>query len=486
MMSALEQKTGYTHFLRNQPVYLLSSILAGAISFLILPIYTRFLSPEDFGLWSLFSIAAQVFAVFLTCGLDSVAIKHWHLAQDIEARQKVVSQSLSLALVLGAIGSGLGILVFWLGHDIWVGRVHGGLIIVGTFIAALQSMLNVGMGVIRAQNRPFAFGCLSFTRVAVQLSVSGTAALRGHLNLQVAAWAWLAGEATALVILLAFLRPRALFARSFANEALQYGLPMVIAGFGNFVLFGADRYFLAGFRGLREVAVYAVAYKVATILEVAVVRPFAIGWAAGRFQVGSGDEGSAGYVRALALFLVPSVIMFAVVCCLRREIIALVAPAGYEKAAFLIPILLGAYFFLGLSYPLNVGVMFRDRPTPVAAATWVAVLLNTVGNIALIPSWGATGAALSTLVGYGILCLILWRSSLVTHPIDYPAVRFGVFTVMGCGLGVIASRFGTGTADIGAVGRVILVVALVTGLAHQLGLLGMATGSRRTRDLVGV
>jgi|GEM_PF-7135254 len=478
-------RIAYKGFLKNQPVYLMASVATGAASFLLLPLYTRSFSPDDFGRWTLFLLATQVFSVVLTWGLDSAAIRKWHSESDVEAQRASMSEVLSLALWIATLGAGLGVGLLWLTERSWEESAFRDFIQLGPLIAATESALGVGMGLIRAQNRAWVFGQISLARVGTQVSASLVAAFLGRLSLPVASVAWLAGDVAGLLLVLIVLRPRLGVTGDLARKSLRYGFPMLLGGIGNFLLFGADRYLLASYRTLQEVAVYSLAYKLSTSLEVAVIRPFAVSWAAGRFSMGSGEGGKENYVRALALFLVPSVLVLAAVSCLRREIISLVAPRGYEGAVFLVPILLLAYLVLGLSYPLNVGVMFRDRPTPVATATWMAVLVNMLGNLILIPIWGATGASVATLAGYSVLTLLLWRDSIATHPINYPWGRLIGFTGFGCGIGFVASHVGSGVIGVGSLIRLSVVLASIAGLAWQLGLLRLAAGGNLVAVLAG-
>ena len=50
----MKKQTGDLGFIKNSSLYLLSSISSAVISFLTLPIYTRFVSPEGYGIFTLF------------------------------------------------------------------------------------------------------------------------------------------------------------------------------------------------------------------------------------------------------------------------------------------------------------------------------------------------------------------------------------------------------------------------------------------------
>jgi O-antigen/teichoic acid export membrane protein len=118
---------------------------------------------------------------------------------------------------------------------------------------------------------------------------------------------------------------------------------------------------------------------------------------------------SAGIVFAL---LMPTIVGSAIVA---QSLIAIIAPAEFASGAQLLPIIVAGYAIdlLASYFAVSLGLVYRQYWTTLSLIC--ACLINLVLNLLLIPSYGATGAAIATLVAFTAHFLIcfslsrLWR-----------------------------------------------------------------------------
>ena len=82
-----------------------------AASFVMLPLYTHYLAPSDYGIWELLDLVISLLGLLLNMGLTAAILKYYAAADTAEDRRKVVSTSLVFALspasVVVAAGSAL-------------------------------------------------------------------------------------------------------------------------------------------------------------------------------------------------------------------------------------------------------------------------------------------------------------------------------------------------------------------------------------------
>ncbi|MEF9919197.1 MAG: oligosaccharide flippase family protein [Eubacterium sp.] len=78
-MSRLKNLTKKNSFLSSSIIYVLGSFLTGGIAFITTPIFTRLLTPEDFGITSVFMTWVSVFTIFIGLQTSStIATAHIH------------------------------------------------------------------------------------------------------------------------------------------------------------------------------------------------------------------------------------------------------------------------------------------------------------------------------------------------------------------------------------------------------------------------
>ena len=90
---------------RETVIYGLGVILGRAVSFLMLPVYTRFLSPSDYGIIQLLDLTVDVAAIFFTAGATSGVQRFYFKTSDPAARARLLSTTFFLVLTLSTLGA---------------------------------------------------------------------------------------------------------------------------------------------------------------------------------------------------------------------------------------------------------------------------------------------------------------------------------------------------------------------------------------------
>src|SRR5512147_2896613 len=95
---------------RHTLVYAAGILLAKAVSFAMLPIYTRFLTPSDYGVMELIEMTLDVVAILAGARVAVGIFRYYHKASSDEERDAVISTAL---MVLAASYTLVGILTFF-------------------------------------------------------------------------------------------------------------------------------------------------------------------------------------------------------------------------------------------------------------------------------------------------------------------------------------------------------------------------------------
>jgi O-antigen/teichoic acid export membrane protein len=193
-----------------------------------------------------------------------------------------------------------------------------------------------------------------------------------------------------------------------ARGALVFGLPLVPAMLGSFVLGAADRFLIQEQLGETAVAQYSVAYNIAALpmLVLSVVNSV---WLPRFFAVGAGADGDAVTTAsrdALYRLLAPVMVGLSVAAPI---VLRIWAPASYRPDELLmvtaVVVVSAVPYTAGLSATRV--LLASSRTRTVALAAVVASVVNVVLNLWWIPVWGILGAALATYLAYTLQHVIL-------------------------------------------------------------------------------
>jgi len=105
--------------IQNTSIYAVGNILPQAANFILLPLFTKFLSPEDFGIISALSVLTSVLAIFFTLAIDR-SIFRLYFDYTTEKDKKNFLGTVSIALY--AISTLVLIIIFLLNK--LVGKIY--------------------------------------------------------------------------------------------------------------------------------------------------------------------------------------------------------------------------------------------------------------------------------------------------------------------------------------------------------------------------
>ncbi len=190
-----------------------------------------------------------------------------------------------------------------------------------------------------------------------------------------------------------------------AKEMVLYSAPLIANSMGWWINNASDRYILTYFCGTALNGIYAVAYKIPSILS-ALQAIFYNAWSISsitEFDENDTDGfiGDTYTIYSSVSFLACSFIMLFNI---------FIARILYSKEFFVawkfVPYLLVGTVFNGLG--LFNGCIFTavKRTKDISRTTIISATVNTLLNFILIPMIGAYGAAIATMIGYFIIWLM--------------------------------------------------------------------------------
>ena len=385
--------------------YALSDILKQAINFLLLPLYTAYLSTADYGALSIALAAAAVLEVVYGLGLRS-AVGRLYFDQRDEARVRALVGT--LAIFLAVFGAGLSVLLLVAGPALWPLLGQDGVAFSPYIVLVLLTvpLNNLGLSLVlplyyaRGQAlRYAAFSLFSFSVMtgATVLFVVGLG--QGAVG---ALWGrWIAALIVLLPTLAILVRNAGpVFERALLREALVFGLPLVPHLISAWALNFSDRILLGHFLPLNDVGLYAAGYQFGLLVSV-IITGINNAWTPWYFRVSTGQR-NVPVGRFVNYYVMLIVALGAGTALLAREAVAIMTAPAYHAAWTIVPLVALGYVINGLVARFMDVLLLHKRTGVVPLTTIAAGAANIAFNLVAIPRLGIIGAAYGTIFGYAV------------------------------------------------------------------------------------
>lgn len=374
-----------------------------AFGLLMLPVWTRLFTQQDYGALTLTYTVLGIVAGLLVLGGDTVVARFW-IVMPPERRAAGLS---AWTMLLFALSTG-AVLLLAAVHGRLAPAVYGSDGYTLLFLAALATvpvtlcsrMLAQAM---RMQLRPVAFVGTSALLASATVAASLTLVLGFDVGVAGVMLGLIGAETLVLGVRAALIRD-SLTSRvreAPVREMLAFGLPLVPVTAAFWAIQGIDRVVLAAQTDLESVAQYSIAAALASIL-LFLATSLGQAWVPRIYAVYADDPHTAFAQAARAVTVIVAVFgsIGLAISALARPILGILAPAQYAGAAGLVPLMcLGA-----TAYATNVftatGLTMTGRTRRLAAVSIAAAALSAMIVVTLVPTMGALGAATGTAVGY--------------------------------------------------------------------------------------
>ena len=440
--------------LPSAALYAVALVAGKGVSFLMLPIVTGHLSPDEYGALELLVSFADVASLVLAMGLADGLFRFGR-----EPGMPAVLLGFSIVLGIGMLVAGQLAVPTLAG--LLPGAVDPADLRILAATLALTAAIQVPLAYLRFRDRPGLFAAVSVGKAIFQASVVAVLLFQGYGVTGVLLGGLLADGASALILVLLQIRDTGIaLDADRLRRVLPYGLPLVVSGLFGFCLGSFDRWFLAVHVSPADLALYGLAAKFGLVAALA-MQPFEMWWFPRRIALLDSQAGRDRSARAVAVGLTWAAICASGVAAVGPTLIVWMTPQGYHVAGSWVPWLSAVAFLHAASNLLNVGCYAGRSTVRPMLINGAAAAVVVAGYVLLIPAFGTTGAVAATLVAQSFRLLVFTAASQTTHRIPH---RF--------------SRLATvpGVAVLG-IGVAIHLESFVFGLAGPVAVLGMAVAA---------
>jgi len=426
-----EHSDGLVAFFRrifvNTANYGIGGFLPHVISFFLIPVYTRFLTPEDYGIAEVVGSVGAVLFVFMRLGMGGAITRYYFDLKSKEAFRDFVStvfiSMMTWSLVICTL------LTFW-GENLFSGVLgdvpfHPFLVIgIWSAIAAIPNEIMRRVLQVREQSRLFSIMVVSRFTLGLVLTILLVVVFRMRvLGLLLANL--IDGIVFTFVAIYVMRKDLKLkFRRSALINALKYGVPMIPHHLSGWILTMVNRILLANLDSIKAVGIYGIGYRFALPLKL-VVDAFGLAWTPMYFErrktLGDDAESllarSSGYLIYGFLFLTLGVSLFA------KEVIIILLPENYHSAHAIVPVLVITYLFDGMSRIVVNAIYYVKKTWIAPIVSGSSAVVNVVMNLLLIPKYGPIGTAMAMSASSVVGFILNYLFCIYLYPIKYSYIK---------------------------------------------------------------
>lgn len=392
--------------IKHSAHYLLASGLPGIVNFLALALYTRMLSPDEYGRYALVIAGVGLFNVVLFQWLKLALVRF--LPAYLENPKPLLSTILAGFSALVLLTGVLGLLLAWL----WPDPTFQRLILLAVPLLWAQAWFDLNLSLSAVKLLPLRYGLINGAKAVSALAVGAVLIISG-----MGAYGPLIGLLLGIV-LATVIWGRAewkgvspMISQLLLNDILHYGLPLTATFALAFVVSSSDRFLIARFLGEGSTGVYAAAndlgQQTITLLMTIVnlsAYPLAV-----RALEQKGVDAAREQLRQNAILLLAIAIPAAVgMAVLAPNVSAVLLGASFrEDGAHLLPWAALAILLSGVrAYHFDLAFQLGRHTIGQVWVVGAAAVLNALLNLWWIPWFGLMGSAYAMSAAY-LLALLL-------------------------------------------------------------------------------
>jgi O-antigen/teichoic acid export membrane protein len=466
---------------KHSAIYGFGGLVSRFIAVLLLPLYTRYLTPSDYGRVETLIALTTVLVIVLRMGIANAFFRFYFDSPDPARRRIVLRTSFWFTMGMATLGLVAGIALAPEISNALFGTSADADLVAAAFVG-LWALMNYEQltSLFRVEERSVAY--VTATMSNLFLTVAATLTL--VVGLDMGPLGVIVGNFTGTLVVYAVLvgyRREQLglqFDRRLLRAMNRWGVPLVPSALFLWVTNFSDRFFLVKLTDAHEVGLYSVGVRIASAM-VLLLTAFRTAWPAFAYSIQDDNEAKRAYAYVLTYLVLLTSWVATGLTLLSPWLVRWLAAPAFESASRVVgPLAFAAVALAGyIVVVIGVGRMRRTQFNWVV--TGAAALVNVTLNLILIPRYGMMGAAIATVAAFTTMFwgMSWWAQRM--FPVPYQWRRVVTAALAGVALAVCGKLVGGG-----------VVVALVFALAYPFVLLPLGfylpAELKRMRRLVPV
>jgi len=420
------------NFSKDAIAYGLGKGIKKFLGFLLLPFYTRALTPADYGILDTLGTFVFFIAVFFNLGLDSASGFYYFQPKEENEKGKILFTVFILrlvtvipAVILAFFSSNISELLFKTDE-------YANVVLITCLLLPINVITSEQELVYRFNRKPWKYNLLTILRAIVNIGAGVALVVNlkwGVLGAQLASFV-----SSLVVIIFSFFfytRNKYTYKFSFtwARKMLKYGLPLVLAGIAVWVYSVSDRYFLLYYKTLTDIGYYSIGSTFSQPLGL-INTAVQMSWGVLFYEIYNNEDSEKAESKNAVTVLVKYYVILGGVISLflsvfAFEIVDLVTTPAYLPGIIVIPLLLFSAIIAQVIEIIGVGITLSEKTIYFTYILIVSALVNFGLNFIFVPLLSYYGASITTIIAYTVNLILTYKIAQRYFP-----ARYNVFSLI--------------------------------------------------------
>jgi len=402
-------KKDIKRFAKHGGIYMVGNILNRVGAFILLPLYTNFLSIEEYGVLEIFYSVSAVISVFLSAGLSHATLRFYFDYEKESDKKSLITTNFLMAFVFATVG----VLVLLIWRDTLMLVMFDSVKYVDAFkflmmIVVLEMSGEILFAYLRAKEYSIIYVMLTFIKLITQvvlsyyfvryLSQGVDGVLKSNLISIFVIWLIL------VIIIIKECGIKISFEK--VGPIFKYSLPFLSSVVVGVIAANVDKFILKSSISLEAVGIYALSLKFALVLRMLLSEPFYRSYGSFRFTI-MGQSDAADIQAVITKYVIIGGVFVGLgVALFTPAVLEVMSPKNFWPASKAVPLILIAYIISIVTYIYQTGILYEKKSSYIFYISLIN-LTSVVGfNLLLTPRYGVYGAAISLVISSLITSVI--------------------------------------------------------------------------------
>jgi O-antigen/teichoic acid export membrane protein len=444
-------------FFKDTIIYGLAAVLPRAINVILVKLHTHTLSSDKYAENTLFFVYAAYLNALLTFGMETAFFRFFTKEKE---KGKVISTSFVSIFFVTLIFLGFG---FYYSQSIsnYFGFADALYLQILILVIVFDTLVVIPFAYLRVTNKPVKFAAIKILNICIYAFLNyyflillpksqlagGTEPIfirefyeQHSLVIFIFISNLIASLVTFLILIPIILKFRFEFDKTLLKKMLVYGLPILVTSLAFVTNENLDKILLEKYLGKEQMGIYAACYKLGVFM-VLFTMAFRLGAEPFFFNKAHDSNAKETYARIMTWFTaIGTVFLLTIVVFIDFFASLLLGNKIYFQGLSIVPIILFADLFLGISYNLAIWYKLTDKTSYGMVFSLIAAAITILFNILFIPVIGYMASAWATLLAYGLIAILSYLYGKKYYPIPYENKKMALYIAVSFVLSVLSFK----------------------------------------------
>ncbi|MEZ8444272.1 lipopolysaccharide biosynthesis protein [Vibrio splendidus] len=400
--------------LKQSAYYAIGIVMMKGISLVMIPYITHKMTLAEYGSLEAIVLLADIGTILFSFGIVEAMYRYVGVAEG-EEKRKLVSNCFTLSALVCVLGGALIAfsmpLLLMLPVEFQPYQIL--LLLIPTM---LDGAISIPLTLMRMNAMAKRFCMLNVMKASVQAAMT-FALLEAGYGID---GVLISAAVSSVLLMLCLLRYQWQEMGSFGSlkysaKILKFGLPTLVGGASMYMITGLDRWVMASFVGVEELAIYAVSGKFALLLGL-LLQPYALWWFPNRVAMLQQADGKKECADRALVGVNLAIVLGCLMILTVPGFITLILPSSYQYAGTIVVALLAIGVIKNAGDYLNLGCFSGDSSQ---SQMWIqggCAILATIGYLVVTPIYGVWAVVVVLCGTYAVRLSLLY---IVSQKMEY-------------------------------------------------------------------